>query len=262
MISSRLAQLLALFPALLALLAAPAAQSSDVATSYAQAIVYAPGGRGPMKPAQISEDRKFPVVVLLHGCAGIGSREQDAHKWAAHIAAAGYLAILPDSLARNDRPASCDRKSRTVAMFPGVFDMRRGEVEYAASQIRQAPWYDGRTLILMGYSEGAIVAVTSKLEGFTAVIATSWTCNIKFAFWLDGISVANSVPLLTLAHEKDPWFKHWIFNGSCADRFEGRTDARHVAIPGEGHGTFRSPIARKAVSDFLGRFHSSRLATR
>lgn len=241
--------------AILALLVAAAlpAQADDLAATYDRAVVYVPGARGPVTPAEVKTSRRYPAVVFLHGCSGIGTREQDAHRWGAHIAQQGYVAVIPDSHARS-RPASCDRKTRSASMFPGVFDLRRAEAQHAAGRIRQAPWYDGRTLVLMGYSEGAIAALSGRLDGFTGVIATAWTCNIRFVYWLDGISVAPKTPLLTIAFRRDPWFQSWVFSGTCADRFEGRRDARHVALDGQGHGTARSPIARKAVADFLARF--------
>jgi dienelactone hydrolase len=237
----------------LLLTAAMPADADDVAATYDRAVVYVPGARTPVTPAEVKTSRRYPAVVFLHGCAGIGTRDQEAHRWGAHIASQGYVAVIPDSLARS-RPASCDRKARTASMFPGVFDLRRAEARHAAERVRAAPWFDGRALVLMGYSEGAIAALSSNLDGFTAVIATAWTCNIRFVYWLDGISVAPQTPLLTIAFERDRWFQSWIFSGSCADRFDGRQDARHVALPGQGHGTARSQVARKAVADFLARF--------
>lgn len=229
---------------------------SDVATSYGKAVVYVPGGGGPIVPAAIPATNRHPVVLFMHGCGGIGNRDQDAHKWAELIAAAGYIAVLPDSLARSDRPRSCDTVARKAGLFPGVYEMRRGEIVHAADEIRRAPWFDGRTLLLMGYSEGAILVTTAKLEGFNGVVATSWTCNIAGVPHLDGINVPKATPLLTLVHESDPWFQNPIFKGSCADRFEGRPDARHITVPGQGHGTYKSEAARLAVTEFLARLRN------
>jgi dienelactone hydrolase len=243
-----------------ALLFAPAAPASDVATSYARAVVYAPGHDSPIVPGAIAAALKpgarHPAVLFMHGCGGIGRPDQDAHLWAKLIAAAGYVAILPDSLARSDRPLSCDPATRKAGLFPGVYEMRREEIVLAANLIRMAPWFDGKAMILMGYSEGAVVAVNSPFDNFTGIIATSWTCNLAGFPALHGIKLPAKVPLLTLVHEADPWFRNAIFKGSCADHFAGRPDARHVTVPGEGHGTYKSEAARKAVGDFLARFRN------
>ena len=47
--------------------------------------------------AQIPEGRRFPVVVFLHGCTGIGIPE---HKASQLLDDAGYAVIMPNSFSR------------------------------------------------------------------------------------------------------------------------------------------------------------------
>jgi hypothetical protein len=103
----------------------------------------------------------------------------------------------------------------------------------------------------MGYSEGAVAAVRSKLAGFRGVIATSWTCTNAKAADFDGIFAPADTPVLTMMHADDPWFKAPHLAGSCASKMSGRKNAMHVVVPGTGHGTYDSDVARKAVANFI-----------
>ena len=100
-------------------------------------------------------------------------------------------------------------------------------------------------------SEGAVAAVRSKRAGFRGVIATSWTCTNSQAADFDGVFTPPETPVLTLMHVDDPWFRVPFLKGSCANKIAGRKNARHVVVPGEGHGTYDSAAARNAVMAFL-----------
>ena len=56
----------------------------------------------------------------------------------------------------------------------------------------------------MGFSEGAIASVRTKLADFRGVIATSLTCTNAKAPGFDGVFVTPETPVLTLSHESDP----------------------------------------------------------
>jgi dienelactone hydrolase len=219
----------------------------DVARSWDKAVVYLPGSSGATTIAKLGAAKPGGAVIFMHGCNGI---DPEVHGWAALLASMGLLVIAPDSLVRTDRKVSCDAVKLRAGFFPPVNAMRLDEIRYAAEQIRRQPWFDGKTLFLMGYSEGAIAAVRTKLDGFRGVIATSWTCTSASPAF-DGVFTPAGTPVLTMMHASDPWYPDPSRKGSCARKIAGRKNARHVDVPGHGHGTSGSAVARKAVAEFI-----------
>ncbi len=223
---------------------------TDVRASWTKAVVYLPGTFRPTEISKIKLDKPYPVAIYMHGCGGIDSGS-DNHDWAILIAKQGLLVIMPDSLARSDRKPSCDPKTRKGGLFPPVHGMRLEEIEFASGEVRKQPWFDGKNLFLMGFSEGAIAAVRTKLDGFRGVIATGWTCTNTKAPAFDGIFLPPGTPLLTINHSDDPWFTAEHLRGTCESKFTGRVDAQSLTIPGRDHGTYHSEKARKTVVDFI-----------
>jgi len=229
------------------------AQTSEtqVAQSWEKAVVYLPRASKTISIDQIKTDKTYPVAIFMHGCGGI-AWGSEAYDWGKLLASEGLLVVMPDSLARSDRKPSCDPKTHRAGLFPPVHGMRLEEIRYASEQIRKSPWFDGENLFLIGFSEGATAVVRTRLKGFRGVIATSWTCTNANVPSLDGIFLPPETPLLTLAHEDDPWVTNTT-RGSCAQKMSGRQDAQHITVPGKGHGTYDTKEARQAVVQFVKR---------
>jgi dienelactone hydrolase len=224
---------------------------TDVKSSWDKAVIYFPNTSKPTELNKVKLDKAYPVAIYMHGCAGIGDLSTDNHGWAKLIAQQGLLVIMPDSLARNDRKPSCDPKTRNAGLFPLVHRMRLEEINYATDEVKKQPWFDGKNLFLMGFSEGAIAAVRTKLDGFRGVIATAWTCtNTKFPVF-DGIFLPKETPLLTINYSDDPWYTTENVRGSCESKFTGRLNAQNLTIRGSGHGTYPDEKARQAVVNFI-----------
>lgn len=229
-----------------------AAFAQDVAKSWEKGIAYHPGSpASPQALDQLPADKAYPVVVFMHGCDGLVDGRSDSHAWGKMLASQGMLVIMPDSLARIDRQASCDPGSGRFGLFPAVHAMRLDELRYATEQVRTQPWFDGKNLILMGFSEGAVAAVRTRLPGFGGVIATGWSCTHTKFPGMDGVFLAPDIPLLTISHEDDVVVSSEQNKGSCANKIAGRAKAMHLAVPGKGHGTYHHAPAREAVARFL-----------
>lgn len=223
---------------------------AQASQAWEKAIVYAPGSSSPQALDGVKTDRTYPVVLFMHECGGLANRNNDSHAWGKLLASEGFLVVMPDSLARSDRQPSCDPKARRYGLFPAVHAMRLEELHHASEQIRKQQWFDGKNLVLMGYSEGAVAAVRTKLSGFRGVIATSLTCSNAKAPGLDGVFVTPETPVLTLSHESDPVNAAEHLQGSCGQKLSGRVNAQHVTLTGTGHGTFHSDTAKQAVVRF------------
>jgi hypothetical protein len=103
----------------------------------------------------------------------------------------------------------------------------------------------------MGFSEGAIAAVRTRLTAFRGVIATGWTCTNTKVPAFDGIFLPPETPLLTINYSDDPWYTTENVRGSCEGKFAGRSNAQNLTIPGSGHGTYSNEKARQAVVNFI-----------
>jgi len=223
--------------------------TSQVAKSWEKAQVYVGGASRAGGTSKVSVSDPTGVVIFLHGCAGI---DPEARNWAALISGQKFVVILPDSLVRTDRMKSCDPAKRQYGLFPPVHGMRLEEVMFAAEQVRKQPWFDGKNLFVMGYSQGGLAAVRIKAEGFAGIISTSWSCTYKNYADFNGVFVPPTTPVLTISHATDVIYQNLdAAKGSCLDKIRDRKNARHVTVPGAGHGTYHDASARKAVLDFL-----------
>lgn len=229
----------------------PAAYSAGTVATWENALVFIPGETTGMRLRDIPKDQTYPVMIFMHGCAGLDSQEHA--NWGRLLASLGVLVVMPDSFARPGRPVNCDHLMDNGGAYPEVHQMRLDEIDYASRQIRTQAWHDGKPLLLMGFSEGAIAAVRTTLGGFRGVIATSWTCTHRSMPALQGIYLPLDLPLLTIRHEEDDWFVDASLDGNCATYMASRPDASSLVVPGFGHETFHDASAREAVSAFVQR---------
>jgi len=213
---------------------------SDVGRSWTGAIVFVPGDPAPKTTAEIPTGRRLPVVVYMHGCAGIDRRND--LPWAQYIAKLGFIVVLPDRFARAYREPSCHPHRNPV-----VHQMRREEIAYALAQVRASAWVDDLNVFAMGFSEGADAIAESRLPGLRGAILSSWTCGR-----VTGISLPAGVPVLSVRWDQTSPWRWWdSAETGCADKFKGRDGFRDVLLHGKGHATYGEPAARDAVGRFL-----------
>jgi len=217
--------------------------------SWEKAIVYIPGKSTTASTATVEVSKPLPVVIYLHGCTGITSHNDIP--WARIIKDLGYVVVQPDSLARRDRGDSCSGASRQH-FNPGVHRLRIQEAEYALKKLQSTKWADPNNIFLMGHSEGAIAAARAQITGFRGVIISSWLCTDTYPSF-NGLFTPRNTPVLTMGWDHDPWYYGTRWNGSCADKFDGRTNAENITFSGVEHSTAQMPAARDAVEKFLRR---------
>lgn len=229
----------------------PAAYSAGTVDTWENALIFIPGVTAGMRLRDIPKGQTYPVMIFMHGCAGLASQEHA--DWGSLLASLGVLVVMPDSFARPGRPVNCDDLMENGGPYPEVHQMRLDEIDYASRQIRAQAWHDGKPLLLMGFSEGGIAAVRTTLDGFRGVIATSWTCTHRSVPALHGIYLPPDLPLLTIRHEEDDWFLDASLDGNCGAYMASRSDASSLVVPGFGHETFHDASAREAVTAFVQR---------
>ena len=224
---------------------------TDVKSSWDNAVIYLANTTNPTKVNQVKLDKAYPVAIYMHGCNGIADPSVENRSWAKLLSQQGLIVIMPDSLARNDRKPSCDPRTMKGGLFPAVHAMRLEEIKFAYDEVRKQPWFDGKNLFLMGWSEGAVAAVRTGLPGFRGVIATGWTCTNTKMPSFDGIFLPRETPLLTINYTDDPWYTAENLRGTCESKFADRLNAQNLTLLGRGHGTYYSEQARQTVANFI-----------
>ena len=212
----------------------------DLQLTWVRANVAIPHGQGMRKlqaldlkellgaDAGVDEEaRRYPVVLYLHGCTGMGRMEKE---FGESLAERGYVFIAPDSMARRYRPLQCDPRSQTGGKNLFVFDFRLAEISYALDQLKDEPWVDWDNLFLMGGSEGGVAAALYRGDEFRARVVFQWTCH--GAPLVRGLAETDRTPILAIVRENDPFYD--VRNtpeqqGHCGAYLAGRPASRLAA---------------------------------
>jgi dienelactone hydrolase len=200
--------------------------------------VYRPVGEGP-----------FPAVILLHGCAGVRSKDM---RWAEAFREQGYVAVVVDSLSGRGITSRADR--RKVCLGLDLWgSTRAGDLLASLEYVRALPFVDRTRIAVVGWSHGAWAALdflasapVNAVSGVRAVVAFYPYCGMaSVAHWR---GLRTDVPLLMLLAEAD----RMISTGDCLRLAADETGRGHhvttKVYPEVGHvfDWFDSAAARDA----------------
>lgn len=232
---------------------------SDLENTWRQARIFAPDGAGGvwrfrMDDPQVSAwpDGRWtlPLVLYLHGCAGVHSGDEKIMRF---VARQGYLVIAPDSFARAYRPMQCDPKTKSGGYNLFVYDFRQAEINYAVQQLDELGWLRAGHKVLFGVSEGGVAAALYRGDAFDARIIALWTCH--GGPLVRGLAAPEDEAILSMVEESDPWYEEGRTrsqDGDCGAFFGGRDNAESLVLSdGERHNVFESAAARDALEAFL-----------
>ena len=214
-----------------------------IGKSWEDALVFLPGKYFSTSVSKVNLDKKYPVVIYLHGCAGIVPSHD--YGWAKEITKHGFIVVMPNSFAIPNRPSNCDVTTATTGFFPSAHLIRIGEIAYAYQQLSRISWTDMNNVFLMGFSEGGVATARSEFKGFNGAIIMGWTCT-------NGIFIPKKTPVLAMAYSDDRWHplgSPWY--GKCSDRSQGRDNVTQLNFVGTEHQTLLAPGAIAAVDKFL-----------
>ena len=192
---------------------------------------------------------KRPIVVYLHGCTGFSGRDKKAIR---KIAAAGFIVVAPDSMARRYRPRQCSSRQQKGGNNHFVFDFRQAEINFALDNLWEKPWVDWDNMFLMGVSEGGLATAHYRGVYFRARIITQWTCHGDPL--VRGISAKADEPILAVVQAEDPWYNGAGSkqSGDCGAFFENRPGSRSVVLrDGKEHNVMANPEIIGQIIDFL-----------
>ena len=217
--------------------------------SWEDALVFLPGKSFSTSASKVKLDKKYPVVIYLHGCAGIMPSHD--YGWAKEITKHGLIVVMPDSFAIPKRPSNCEPTTATTGFFQNAHLIRISEIAYAYQQLAKTSWVDMNNIFLMGFSEGAVATARSEFKGFNGAIIMGWTCTSRHPQF-NGIFIPKKTPVLALAYLDDRWHppgSAWY--GKCSDKSQGRDNVTQLSFVGTEHQTLLAPGAVSAVDKFL-----------
>lgn len=206
------------FPAIAFLLLAACATGvpgsvADIQRTWREALVILPPATGGDPPVIARQSRdavdrhmrsfprgtRFPTVVFLHGCTGIGNLP-----FLEELGRQGFAVVAPDSFARRYRPLQCDPETSRGGQNLFVYDFRTAELTYALERLPALSWVDLDNLFLIGASEGAVTAALFRGDVFNARVVAQWTCT--GAPLVAGIDAPRRTPILAIVREDDPYY--------------------------------------------------------
>ena len=173
-----------------------------------KAWLYKPADSTPVKP----------VVVALHGCAGLyattGRRQGQInarhHAMGEMLQAQGYYALFPDSFGSRGIDGVCSELQRLKNGVQIGITERRADVLATQAWVRQQPWADAQRIALLGWSHGGITLLASTDAGQSAVKNAGAPFVTAIAFY-PGCVQANrdgytpNTPLTLLLGADDNW---------------------------------------------------------
>jgi dienelactone hydrolase len=178
---------------------------------------------------------KHPVILFLHGCGGPRSPRT--------FLGLGAIVVAPNSFADG---SGCKADAAYMVKLVGV---RHGDVAFAASQLKAAPWADPARLVLAGYSNGAQTTATYPGDEFKARIIVAWTCNNPRVAAQNGVK--GNGPALALLGTADEFYKKVGITGDCNAALAKREGSRSILIKGGSHEILDHAETRAAVAAFV-----------
>ncbi|MDI1286575.1 MAG: dienelactone hydrolase family protein [Reyranella sp.] len=195
---------------------------------------YRPTGDGP-----------FPAVVQLHGCGGRGPRESEDAA-GARIVALGYALLIVDSFGPRGIKDRCGSNYWTDPVD------RMADAYGALAWLTGQPFIDPERIALLGYSQGAIVALSAVSSGGEeALYDRHFRAAIAYYPHCQDFNGTVSVPTLILIGALDDWTPAEICQQKMAQRSGEGALLRLVVYPGAHYGFNMASLRDKPVS-YLG----------
>jgi len=137
--------------------------------AWENAKVYRPFTRIPVSISELSTITPSPVAISLHGCDGVqeGNLSLGDKYFPILLASKGYLVIEPDSYPGmkqdpSGRTSLCYTDPKTgKTVYPATINDiigRKFDAEYAIAKISEGSFWDKKTLLVQGQSQGFAVA--------------------------------------------------------------------------------------------------------
>ncbi|AUC98525.1 hypothetical protein CWS35_32980 [Bradyrhizobium sp. SK17] len=192
------------------------------APARVQGYLQKPDGAGP-----------FPAVILLHGCAGLGSLfdpRLGRNFWPDLLTSWGYVVLIVDSFVTRGLKETCDTDTRSYRMQDAF-----GALIFLSTQSD----VDARRVALVGFSAGGVATIAAIRKRDTQIFEVPPTLDFRagVAFYpCYGSSLDTAKPLLILNGEDDDWSKQSVCRSMMNLRPATARAVRLMSFPNAVHG--------------------------
>jgi dienelactone hydrolase len=209
--------------------------------SWKNVEIYTPENNLNKKIENIKFEKKFPVLILMHGCTGINA---NIRLWASFFNSIGFVVILPNSMEIPGRGQWCNEMLKEFDMNKvGVaYKVRSAEASYVMEKIQNFSWVDKRNIFIMGHSEGGLASYFVTDERYSGIIFSGNPCKISHYMH------NSKIPILAINWTNDTWVAHM---GLCKDNWGQQKNATQILLEGKGHVTVHHQVAKDSVKEFI-----------
>ncbi len=212
--------------------------------------------------SNFSLDNKKNIVIFAHGCSGTVSI---THNRIDFLVDNGYVVIAPQSFARKKYARSCDPMIHRGGMYREILSMRHEDIRHVVRNVRRFGWVNTGQVILMGHSEGGIIAATyvsnSKDDYVDMRIIEGWTCRSQGPYgWFEyhGLKSKKETPVLALVSKLDPWFQKEWSKGDCG-KFLKNNKSKSYVFDSDYIKRSHQPLNFKEVQNITNKFMKNNL---
>lgn len=187
---------------------------SNIKDTYQYAYVGIPKGFGGLeepfygnfdefqkKHPDFSPDTKLPIVLYMHGSAGL-SKGETYKRYI--VEEAGCIFFAPNSFQIADRPTY--ESPTSLKNYERVHKLRQAELHCNLKKLKKLEFIDQDNIFLMGHSEGGLAASIYKSKAFKGRIITAFSCESSYFYENFKLGSRKHEPFLNLIGTHDEYF--------------------------------------------------------
>ncbi len=198
--------------------------------------------------SQAGQEDKWPLILFLHYCEGLGHHREDMKR----LSKLGFIVIAPDSFARDHRPLGCyEDRGKFIRYFDAAVAFQKAELDYAIQKLSGFEWIDSKNLFLFGSGMGGLVVAHYEGNEFAGHLIEGWGCRGPNPIF-DGIWAPHSVRVFATVSKNTPFLKkNEGFSIDCDTYIQQRENSVSVVLDRPAHQVSWYPNSYKQMIRFL-----------
>ena len=233
---------------------------TELERTWQNALVYLPKGLGgkfgriirdgrfEKTISQSDKTKKWPVILFMHYCEGLGHHREDIKRFSK----LGFIVIAPDSFARNHRPLGCyEDREKFNRYFDAAVAFQKAELDYAVSKLSNFAWIDRNNLFLFGSGMGGLVVAHYEGDEFAGHLIEGWGCRGPNPIF-DGIWAPPHIRVFSTVSKNAPFLrKNEGFSIDCETFLKDRADSVSLVLERPAHQVSWYPKSYNPMIRFL-----------
>lgn len=205
-------------------------------------------GRFDKAISQSNKDKKWPLILLMHYCEGLGHHREDMKR----LSKLGFIVIGPNSFARKHRPLGCyEDRAKFIRYFDAAVAFQKAELDYSVQKLSRFDWIDKKNLFLFGSGMGGLVVAHYEGDEFAGHLIEGWGCRGPNPIF-DGIWAPPSVRVFATVSRNTPFLiKKAGFSVDCETFINQRKDSVSVVLDRPAHQVSWYPKSFQPMIRFL-----------